>query len=158
MKHTTKNPVFNCLVFLLLFLVISCDSATPPQKNRIPKDEFRYFRVYVENELTRDNFIVRTSDTTTLHILDSLLLLPPQNRHLHINGSIMRGNGGYNYSWSWRFKDNQWYLVENSIELCDAMPGYVEQHLDYFLDQLDGNFCPWGAEFDREMLPGELIE
>jgi|AVFP01.1.fsa_nt_gi hypothetical protein len=146
------------LSFAAILLFYACNNSTDSDRSTIPNDAFRYFRAFVDNGQQRDYFIIRTQNANVLRMLDSLLAVPADQRNLHINGTIARGNDGYNYTWNWHFVDHQWALTEISIELCDAMPSYVEANLDYFIDELDGNFCPWGTEFDREMRPGEEIQ
>jgi hypothetical protein len=36
-------------------------------------------------------------------------------------------------------------MAEMTIELCDGLPSYVENDLDYWVDTV-GRFCPWQAE------------
>jgi hypothetical protein len=83
--------------------------------------------------------------------LEAELDLPKEQRFMHVNGIIAEGNGGYNRYWSWHFQDGKWVLTQVSIELCDATPTYVEQNLDYFLNNIDGQFCPWGSKVDSEI-------
>jgi len=129
------------LILLFFFIICGCEDNITDSDDRmiIPDDSYRYFRVTyptIENELSK----------------------PWGQRFKHINGTIVRGNGDYNYDWSWRFEDNTWTIVEISIELCDGNPFYIEENLDYYINTINGNYCPWSSQIDREMYPGEIIE
>jgi hypothetical protein len=73
----------------------------------------------------------------------------PNQRRLHINGPIARGDGGHNTGWRWHFVPNEWDLAEISIEVCDGQPSYVDQHLDAWLRDV-GRYCPWSSRIVRE--------
>ncbi|MDX1641571.1 MAG: hypothetical protein R3220_07725 [Balneolaceae bacterium] len=77
---------------------------------------------------------------------------PFDQRNMHINGPIERGNPGYNSDWSWHFVEDQWDLAEISAEVCDGRPSFVEEDLDYWVDTV-GRFCPWGARVEDEVSP-----
>ena len=72
------------------------------------------------------------------------LTLTPENRKLHVNGTLARGDGGYNAPWHWRIEDNRWQLAEMSIELCDGRPSFVDEDLDYWVDTVK-RYCPWSS-------------
>lgn len=145
----------------LFFLLIGCsgsESEVPDTVMTIPDDGYRYFRICSSYDEKVPCFLVRSSHTETLCIVESQLSLPREERSFHISGIIDRGNYGYNYDWSWSFKDNEWTLVEFSIELCDGDPRYIEDNLDYFIDVINGQYCPWSSIVDKELFPGEPIE
>ncbi|MCF6212685.1 MAG: hypothetical protein L3J45_01530 [Flavobacteriaceae bacterium] len=149
----------NKLLIVLTILFFACSNSDNTDNGMvIPQDNYRYFRLTVDLGGTIEKFLVRTSNSETLVVLDNLLSLPKNERALHINGKIARGNNNYNYNWSWHFKDNEWTMVELSVELCDASPSFVENNLDYFISNINGSYCPWDSILDKEMLPGELIE
>ncbi|MFW6151004.1 MAG: hypothetical protein ACOC6A_05660 [Chloroflexota bacterium] len=55
------------------------------------------------------------------------------------------GAGMHNAPWSWHLDPQQFGLAEMTIEVCDGTPQFVEEELDYWLDQV-GQYCPWSAE------------
>lgn len=59
------------------------------------------------------------------------------------NGKLKRGPGQdqHNSPWSWHFDPNDIEMAEVTIEVCDGLPSYVEDHLGDF-----GRYCPWSAE------------
>lgn len=145
---------------LILLLFISCEdkSSNAELANKIPNDAFRYFKIsYPPVDGKPANFIVRTSNQEVINQLEEQLSKPIHNRSQHINGVIVSGNGGYNYDWGWRFKDDSWSIVDMSIELCDGNPYYIEENLDYFINTINGQYCPWSSKVEKEMLPGESI-
>lgn len=131
---------------LLSFLVITgCNttSSNDPQPH--------YYEFSADNNSTGDdNFIVKTSDPQVIATAEAQLSLPQDERNLHINGEIARGNGGYNTGWSWHFVPEAWGFAEVSIEVCDGQPGFVEKNLDYWVDDV-GRFCPWSSFVLREV-------
>ncbi|MCC7123823.1 MAG: hypothetical protein IT178_03185 [Acidobacteria bacterium] len=55
-------------------------------------------------------------------------------------GRLGAGNGGVNTGWTWHVDDVT--FVEVAIELCDAVPSYVESVGPSFGN---GQYCPWSA-------------
>ncbi len=55
-------------------------------------------------------------------------------------GRLSAGNGEVNTGWSWHVDDIT--FAEAAIELCDAMPSYVESIGPSFGN---GQYCPWSA-------------
>lgn len=62
------------------------------------------------------------------------------------NGPLLEGPGpgDYNEPWSWRQHPEQTEMAEVTIELCDGNPNFVEEELDYWLENV-GRYCPWSA-------------
>jgi hypothetical protein len=62
------------------------------------------------------------------------------------NGPLLRGpgTGDHNQPWNWHLDPAQTEVAEVTIELCDAMPSYVEANLDAFIEEV-GRYCPWNA-------------
>ncbi len=95
-------------------------------------------------------FIVATNDASTIQDCQSQLSLPEEQRILHVNGTLDYGNGGFNSPWSWHIIPNEWQLAEMSIELCDGLPQYVEENLDYWINDV-GYFCSWSGFIKEEV-------
>lgn len=62
------------------------------------------------------------------------------------SGPLRRGDGGFNQPWHWHFDPDRVQMVESAIEVCDALPSYVESHIDDFLM----GYCPWGGSVVSE--------
>lgn len=103
------------------------------------------FRFGMRN--STEEFLACTSDDALIRTAREQLARPVEQRNLHIRGVIQRATQGANLAWSWQHVDSAWQLVAMSMELCDAAPGYVEEHLDDWLGQ---PFCPWHSYVKRE--------
>ena len=97
-----------------------------------------------------DEFRAAPSRAEIIARVRAELALPPEERTLHINGAITKGDGDVNAPWSWHFDPDGWDLVEVSIELCDANCDYVEKHLARWLDEV-GSLCPWHSQVETEI-------
>ncbi|MEX0760877.1 MAG: hypothetical protein WD208_03325 [Dehalococcoidia bacterium] len=90
------------------------------------------FRAWVTNSETID-------DLFALEEGESMANIP--------NGIIHRGpgQGDHNEPWSWRLDPGEIQMAEVTIEVCDGAPSFVEEEVDYFVDDV-GRYCPWNAE------------
>jgi hypothetical protein len=63
------------------------------------------------------------------------------------NGRLRRGPGRrrHNAPFHWHLDPRDTAMAEITIELCDALPSFVEANRDEFIEQV-GRFCPWAAE------------
>ena len=68
---------------------------------------------------------------------------PVERQHPHAN--VVEQIIAYNKAWSWHIDPEDITMAENTIELCDGLPSYVEAHLDDWIATV-GYFCPWAAE------------
>jgi hypothetical protein len=96
-----------------------------------------------------ERFLLRTSNPEVIARARAELAKPFAERTLFPSGALVRGSG-YNAPWSWHLAEDRWNLVEMSMEVCDAWPGYIEEHLDEWLGQV-GSFCPWSSRVEREI-------
>ncbi len=115
------------------------------------EDDARYFEFTYESDEIDYSIVAKTSDPDVITNVEAELSKPFDQRSMFINGDIARGKKDYN-NWSWHFIPNQWNLTELAAEVCDGRPSYVEEDLDYWVDQV-GNFCPWGSRVLREVDP-----
>lgn len=90
------------------------------------------FRVWVTNPDT-------IAQIFALHAGDSLANIPA--------GPVGYGPGqaGHNLPWSWHLDPELVEMAEMTIELCDAMPSYVEENVTEFVEVV-GAYCPWSAQ------------
>lgn len=52
----------------------------------------------------------------------------------------------YDSRWSWHFQPDSVEMAEFTIEVCDATPTYVEEHMDeWFQGEKTARWCPWSA-------------
>jgi hypothetical protein len=52
--------------------------------------------------------------------------------------------------WSWHVTQIQSF-ADNTIELCDGWPGYVEQDVEGWIDNTDGVICFWSYTVVQEL-------
>ena len=103
-----------------------------------------------QDDVGAEDFIAMTSDPEVIEMARAQLVLPTEERLLHIHGPIARGDGGHNLSWGWHFVPGEWDLVEISMELCDGNPSAVEADIDTWVDAI-GVFCPWNSYVKQEI-------
>jgi hypothetical protein len=78
-----------------------------------------------------------------------------QKDHLLVIGKIVKAKKAYNPRWSYHLEPTTIDFVEAAVEVCDATPSYVEEHLkeagNAFLPGL--TWCPWCSRLAREVSP-----
>jgi hypothetical protein len=63
------------------------------------------------------------------------------------NGRILHGagEGEHNVPWSWHLDPQDIEMAEFTMDVCDGIPSYVEEHIEEFVDTV-GRYCPWSAK------------
>ena len=99
-------------------------------------------------ELNGDRFRVWAANPTAIQQLRKLQRDQPTENVPFPTGPIKRGAGlrRHNAPWNWHFDPTRVRLTEVAIEVCDAEPAFVEDHIGYFVNVV-GRYCPWGARF-----------
>ena len=115
-------------------------------------DNVKYYEFTHESEDINYSIVAKTSNPDVIAKVEDELSKPFEERTMHINGPIERGNAGYNRNWSWHFVEDRWDLAEISVEVCDGRPSFVEEDLDYWVDTV-GRYCPWGSRVAGEVNP-----
>jgi hypothetical protein len=124
---------------LATILLAACGGGSDPVVDNTPVT----FHFRMRGHPVTEDFLAVISNPETKVLARAQLALPESQRMLHIAGGIGRGNGGYNFNWSWLFESNA-TLVEMSIELCDTSPSLIETNVDYWVAAA-GRACPWAA-------------
>lgn len=88
------------------------------------------YKIFVENEET---------------IADILAVERGESQAKIPSGKIIGEPVFYNEPWSWHIDPVDIHMAEFTIELCDGLPSYIEDDLDYWVNTV-GRFCPWSAE------------
>ena len=123
-----------------------------------PEQTYRYFEVGitgVQADWRDSSFVVATADPELTYRILEQLSMPIDDRQIVI-GELARGNGGYNkngsHNFGWHFKENQWDLVDMSIEIYDGR-AYSDLDLnpDYWFGQMK-RFSPWGSYIKKEII------
>jgi hypothetical protein len=89
-----------------------------------------------------ERFVVRVTDPATIR--EARAQVTGQGRKFPI-GPLLAGDGGFNAPWSWRLDPDAVRLTEAAIEVCDALPSFVEAHRADF-----PTYCPWSARIVEE--------
>lgn len=134
-------------VISVFFLLLSAGCSTSPDRDG---GGTRYYQFVHKDGEEVYAFIAKTSDPGVIARVEEELARPFEERSLHINGRIARGDGGHNTGWSWHFIPGEWDLAEISTEVCDGRPSMVEEELDYWVDGV-GRFCPWSSRVKEEV-------
>jgi hypothetical protein len=116
--------------------------------NEVQTMALTVFRFGMSNTSLED-FLARTDDSQVIANARSQLALPEAKRRQHITGLIHRAKPGENLGWSWQHNDSAWSFSQISIEVCDARPSYIEEHLDEWLKS-PNRFCPWACYVKSE--------
>lgn len=132
----------------LSFLLFFCALALTACSGVSPKDKDEYVRFEFKTT-GNEHFFARTSEPKVIDKAREQLSKPVKDRNLFINGVIKRGTA-FNNGWSWHFVPDKWSLVEMSIEVCDGRPSYVEENINYWVDDV-GRFCPFSSYVVREV-------
>src|SRR5688572_30817678 len=122
---------------LVLIMISSCKK----DSGFNPDPEWRFFEVAIRNASTDDwrdsAFVVATKDAALLQKIEAQLALPEADRKKIVAGKLARGNGGYNknagHSFKWRIQEDDWDIVDLTIELSDGRPySDVDVNIDYW--------------------------
>ncbi len=57
------------------------------------------------------------------------------------NGVVVRDDPGVNAPWSWHIDPATLEFADNTIEVCDGLPSYVEDEI-----VTSDRYCPWSAK------------
>lgn len=141
-----------CVLFSLA--AFSCD-----KESFAPDPEWRYFEVGIKNanpENWRDSsFVVATKNAAVLQKIEAQLALPVADRTKIVAGKLAAGNGNYNknatHNFKWRILENDWDLVDLTIELSDGRPySDVDVNNEYWMKSVK-RYTPWGSYIKREI-------
>jgi glucose/arabinose dehydrogenase len=134
---------------LLTMLVMACPVADAAETR-----ELTLFTVAMHG-IEGEEFVVGTDDPDLIRLCREQLELPVDERDLHVSGAIGDGHGGFNLGREWHHEPGSWQLAEASIELCDGLPSFVDDDLEYWIEAV-GSFCPWASYIDAEGVPHPL--
>ncbi|HET7482662.1 MAG TPA: hypothetical protein VFK89_07365 [Actinomycetota bacterium] len=98
----------------------------------------QYFTLGFDGEPDVD-FEVFVADPTAYDKMHADAAAPRDQRDLIVSG-IVRGPASYNPRWSYTMGPRTIVADEAFTEVCDATPGYVEQHRRAWMGQ---RWCPW---------------
>jgi hypothetical protein len=95
--------------------------------------------------LEEAEFTLFATDPKPIGQMEAQAKLPRPVRDLRVSGVVQEA-GRYNPGWSYTMGPGSIMLGKTFIELCDASPDYVEEHLDSWIGQ---RWCPWSSYVKR---------
>ena len=142
--------------FIALFLLTFFSVACKKEKSDSEKG-YVYYEVGFKsgNADWRDTaFVVRTNSPQLIQKADVQLELPLDERQL-VAGGLVSGSGGYNknasHEFKWHFKEDDWNLVDVTIEIYDGKPYTdVDKDLSYWLETVK-RFGSWGSYIKKKL-------
>ena len=153
------------LTFLLLIGIILSLSFCKQEEECKPSNDFIYFQVSETgtNKIHNDSYIlpIAKSDTSNLRIARALINEFENTTTRIIVGKIKKGKAQCDFLnkdlvggkiWSWHVSEFNGF-AELSTEVCDAWPTYIENNLDTWISELDGDICFWGYTVTKEIQP-----
>lgn len=111
-----------------------CDSAEDD-----PADDNSIFVIEVAD---RETFRVRITAPDQIREAERLLNTGEER---NVTGTLQRGDGGFNAPYSWHLDPETVEFVDVTIEVCDGLPSFIEEDLDYWVDTV-GTYCPWSSQ------------
>jgi hypothetical protein len=114
-------------------LLFGCEESNDPVQ---PPSNGQFFTVQVVNE----QFVMFVTDPQTIQL--AMGNLAGKNQ-MHPTGNILSGNGGFNGNWGWHYASETVRMTEFSIEVCDGLPSYVNDHVSDFIGV---GYCPWSGK------------
>ena len=115
----------------LALLALACGEPTEPQPEAV-------FEIRVVDE----TFRVGVNDPVQI---DSFAARLASGAEGNISGELVAGSGGVNEPWSWHLDPETVEVADITIEVCDGLPSFVEEDLDYWLGTVE-RYCPWGVK------------
>jgi hypothetical protein len=124
-------------------------AAAPPAAE--PEATWAYFEVGFPT-LAEGRFVIALDDPDTIKQAREAIAAPDKNPS-SIMGILSKETAPYNPPWSYHLKSSTIELFDNAIEVCDATPEYVEEHLEEacgaFLPNCE--WCPWESKVVAEI-------
>jgi len=122
------------LVALLLLAACDSDPAGEDLQGGILatfKVEGEEFNVWITNVQTVQQILDLRDGKSQANIPNGPLLAGP-------------GEGTHNEPWNWHLDPDATAMAENTIEVCDGLPSFVEANLNEWINNV-GQYCPWSA-------------
>jgi hypothetical protein len=96
---------------------------------------------FVEFEIVKETFRVWIENAA--FITEAERLLAAGETRVPVFETLIDGTG-CDPQWSWHADPDDVSFADFTIELCDAVPSYIEENKDDWFDQV-GSWCPWSA-------------
>ena len=129
MRHPALTPRLAMLAVAATSAVLLLAGCTPAHKNPVATFEVAGVETY-KIEL----------DTPAL-VKHAEQLLKGEDVAAIPLGRVVRDSPGVNTPWSWHIDPKTLEFAQITIEVCDGLPSYVEDHTVTSKD-----YCPWSAK------------
>lgn len=135
MKKTFLSTVLT--VALLSPACTDDDSPTDPD-NPLAGGIVATFTVEGESFSVWTDNVIAINDILSLQVGTGTATIP--------NSTLRRGpgRGDHNAPYSWHMDPTDLEMAEATIEVCSALPSFVEANVDEWVDVV-GQYCPWSA-------------
>lgn len=144
------------LLALILLLLITTVAALPPAHSVAgqpggvapPARPVSFIFGVTEPAVT---FVFQSTDPATIQQARTILSSGQADDYI-IMGVIVKKPALYNPGWSYHLDPQSISFAQGAIEVCDAHPLYVEEHLDEVGGALlpDSRWCPWLSQLITE--------
>ena len=111
-------------------------------------DSLAYFKVGFSPD--PDIFIIQLTDPLKIQQARDIL---QSGLHRGVMGTVIKTPAGYNPSWQYHLEPDSIIFFEVAVEVCDANPRYVAEHLAEACGAfLPGcTWCPWSSRLVEEV-------
>jgi len=157
-----KIEFFTLMIGVCLFLVLAAGC----KKSTTADDGVVYFMISEMTRLRGDSFILPLSDPADIAAADKIVNDINSTTACIVSARIAKGGGDGRYLnkdlldgtqrvWSWHVTEF-FGFVDVTAEIYDSWPGYVENHLDEWLQQNSGVIGFWNYTVTRRVDALEL--
>jgi hypothetical protein len=141
---------------LILLTLAGCSPAeepapepTPPPQEEPPAAAPEPTRVYFVvgfPTLAEGRFVIALDNPKTIEQARAAIT-DPDNNPSSVMGILSKEPAPYNPPWSYHLEPSTIELFDTAIEVCDASPEYVEEHLE----EACCRWCPWSSQVVGEL-------
>ncbi|MFJ3694465.1 calmodulin-binding protein [Streptomyces sp. NPDC090052] len=151
MRRVTKIGLFASALMLTLTGAATATAQPDTATTRAAAGDAAYFEVANGHDYRSTWIIKLTKPEDIQHARD--LASGATTERPHVIGRIDKRPAPYNPRWSYNLRPDTISFFDYAIEVCDAHPAYVEDHLDEaggpFLPGLV--WCPWSSHITKEI-------
>jgi uncharacterized protein (TIGR03437 family) len=111
-----------------------------------------YFLVHDTDDGKDLTFVIQVTNPATIDQARGQLVLP-QSERSHVTGTLVKAPSFYNAPWGYHLDPVSIGFFDTSVEVCDANPQYVQDHLADVGDALlpENRWCPWNSTLTAEI-------
>ncbi|MCL4548251.1 MAG: hypothetical protein M1495_06755 [Bacteroidetes bacterium] len=153
-EKQSMNKLHKIFLFTtFLFVLFACDNAVTD----MPEDKTVYFLVAETNPNHNDSYILPLTKPEDIKHAREIIGGTGTTSNKIVVAKIAKGNGAYvnkdligGKTWSWYVSDFIGF-ADNTIEILDGYPTYVEENLDEWIRITSGKIGFWTYTVTREV-------